>query len=246
VQSPLVVFVPGFMQRGSSWDEVARRVRERYPTLCLDFTSHTFEERVAELRAAAPPGSAVVGYSMGGRLVLHAAVVEPARFCAVVVVGSTAGIEDADERRRRREADEELAAWIETAPIEEIVERWERLPVFEGQSPELVEAQRPGRLSHDPAQLADLLRTAGQGVLRPIWDDLAALPMPLLALAGERDGPYAAAARRLAAIAPAGRHALVAGAGHAAHLEHPGEVAAELLAFLSRRIGSAAPLRAPP
>jgi 2-succinyl-6-hydroxy-2,4-cyclohexadiene-1-carboxylate synthase len=246
MQPPLVVFVPGFMQRGSTWDEVAGRVGERYPTSCLDFASHTFEERIAELRAAAAPGSAVVGYSMGGRLALHVAVAEPRRFSAAVVLSSTGGLEDADERRRRRDADEELAAWMETASIKEVVERWEKLPVFEGQSPELVEAQRPGRLSHDPAQLAALLRTAGQGVLPPVWDEMAALAAPLLAIAGERDVLYTAAARRLAAIAPAGRHSVVAGAGHAAHLEHPAEVAADLLAFLDRALtGPAAPARAP-
>ena len=232
MQPPLVVFVPGFMQRGSSWDEIARRVGERYPTHCLDFTTHTFEERIAELRAEAAPGAVVVGYSMGGRLVLHAAVAEPRRFSAVVVVSSTAGIEGVDERSRRSQADEELAAWMETASIEEVVERWERLPVFQGQPAALVEAQRPGRLSHDPVQLAALLRTAGQGVLPPVWDELAELPVPLLAIAGQRDELYAAAARRLAALPPSGRYAVLTGAGHAAHLEHPGEVAAEILAFL--------------
>ena len=32
-------------------------------------------------------------------------------------------------------------------------------------------AQRPGRLSHDPRSLALLLRTAGQGVLAPVWHE---------------------------------------------------------------------------
>ena len=137
-----VVFVPGFMQRGAAWEEVAREVGERYPSRCLDFSTWTFEERVAELLGAAPPGTAVVGYSLGGRVALHAAVREPGRFAALALVGATPGIEDEGERRARVSADDELAAWMERAAIDEVVERWERLPVFAGQPEELSSRDR--------------------------------------------------------------------------------------------------------
>ena len=233
------MFVPGFMQRGDAWAPVAGRVAERYPTLCLDFETHTLGGRLDELRAAAPPGSAVVGYSMGGRLALQLAAREPERFAVLVTVGSSAGIEDPSEREQRLAADLELAAWMESATIEDVVARWESHPVFAGQRPELVQAQHPGRLSHDPADLAKLLRSAGQGAVEPVWDRIASLPMPLLAIAGERDERYAAAARRLAALAPRGSARLVPGAGHAAHLERPDAVAGLVLDAMAS--GTAAP-----
>ena len=93
-----VVFVPGFMQRGEAWEPIAARLGARYRSVCLDFTTWTFEERVAEILAATPPGAALVGYSMGGRLALHAALREPARLGALVLVGVSAGIEDRGEQ----------------------------------------------------------------------------------------------------------------------------------------------------
>lgn len=219
------MFVPGFMQRGEAWAPVARRVAERYPTTCLDFDTHTLEGRLAELRTAAPRGAVVVGYSMGGRLALHAAIGEPDRYGALVLVGASAGIEDRDERRARLVADRELADRIESQSIERTVSEWERQPVFAGQSQELVEAQRPLRLAHRPADLASLLRTAGQGAMEPVWDRIPSLSMPLLAIAGERDTRYADLAARLAELAPRGRSAAVPAAGHAAHLEQPERVA---------------------
>src|SRR5581483_4684719 len=111
-----------------------------------------------EIAASAPEGAALVGYSLGGRLALHGVLSEPDRYGALILVGANAGIEDADARAARREADEQLAAWIETQPIEAVVERWERQPVFASQPERLVDEQRPGRLSHDPKQLATLLR----------------------------------------------------------------------------------------
>ncbi|HEX8648914.1 MAG TPA: alpha/beta fold hydrolase [Thermoleophilaceae bacterium] len=233
MQAPLVVFVPGYMQRGEAWAPVARRVAERYPTLCLDFRTHTLEGRLAELADVAPPGSAAVGYSMGGRLVLHLAAREPERLGAIVTVGASAGIGDPAARAARRAADEALAARIESQPIERTVEEWERLPVFAGQPERLVEEQRPGRRSHDPHELATLLRSAGQGSLRPVWDRIPSIEAPLLAIAGERDSAYVEAAERLAALAPRGRAATVAGAGHAAHLERPEAVAGLILDALS-------------
>src|SRR5437763_13801654 len=215
VAGPVVIFVPGFMQRGEAWAPVAGRVSERYPSTCLDFRSHSFESRLGELREAAAPGTVPIGYSMGGRLVLHLAAREPDRFAGLATVGASPGIDDPGERERRRAADEELARWMERARIEDVVARWERLPVFQHPPAELIEAQRLGRLSHDPRLLAHLLRTAGQGALPGLWDELRRLPVPVLALAGERDQRYITAARRIALLAPRGDARPVMGAGHA-------------------------------
>jgi 2-succinyl-6-hydroxy-2,4-cyclohexadiene-1-carboxylate synthase len=217
------------MQHADTWSPIAAAVGERYPVRLLDFETWTAEERVDELRSAGS-GAVVVAYSMGGRLALHAAL--DGAFAGLIVVGSSAGIEDAGERQRRRAEDLELAAWIETHPIDEVVARWERNPVFASQSAVLVDSQRAGRLAHSPADLARLLRSAGQGGMDPIWDRLGSLAMPVLALAGEDDITYRAAAERIASLVPRGSSGVIAGAGHAAHLEAPGAVADAILTFL--------------
>jgi 2-succinyl-6-hydroxy-2,4-cyclohexadiene-1-carboxylate synthase len=233
---PEVVFLPGFMQHADAWSPVAAAVGERYPSKVVDFATWTFEDRLAEIRDASAPGDVLVGYSMGGRLGLHAALREPERYAGLALVGVSPGIEDDIERAQRGKADEELAAWIESHPIDEVVARWEDNLVFESQSPALVAAQRPGRLAHSPADLALLLRTAGQGAMAPVWDRVAELRIPVLAVAGENDGKYWQAAQRMRASAEAlglriEAHA-IEGAGHAAHLEHPHAVRDALLAWL--------------
>jgi 2-succinyl-6-hydroxy-2,4-cyclohexadiene-1-carboxylate synthase len=229
-----VTFVPGFMQRGEAWGPVASRLAERYRVRCLDFTTWTFDERLAEM----PTGGAVVGYSMGGRLALHAALREPKRYAALVLVGVSAGIEDRHRREDRRRSDESLAEWIEQQSIKEVVERWERQPVFDTQSPELRDSQRPGRLSHDPQRLAQLLRSAGQGALPPVWDRLHTLTCPVLLTAGEHDRRYASAARRMAAeFGGPARVKLVPDAGHAPQLEAPAAFAFLLAEFLDEHLG---------
>jgi 2-succinyl-6-hydroxy-2,4-cyclohexadiene-1-carboxylate synthase len=237
VDAPTVTFVPGFMQRGEAWEPVAGRLAPSYRSACLDFATWTFEERIAELLEAVAPRSAVVGYSMGGRLALHAALREPERLGALVLVGVTAGIEDPVERDERRRSDESLAEWMERRSIEEVVERWERQPVFASQSSQLREAQRAGRLSHDPERLAQLLRSAGQGASPAVWKNLAALRCPVLLTAGEQDRRYATAAARMAERIPDARVRLIANAGHAPHLEAPDAFAGALREFLDEHLG---------
>ena len=236
--APTVTFVPGFMQRGEAWEPVAAGLAAtRYRSACLDFSTWTFEERVAEIRAATPPGGALVGYSMGGRLALHAALEEPDRLGALVLVGVSAGIENRGEREDRRRSDESLAEWMERRSIEEVVERWERNPVFASQSPPLRDSQRPGRLSHDPRLLARLLRSAGQGALAPVWDRLHTLRCPVLLTAGEQDRRYGTAARRMAERLPQARTRLIPGAGHAPQLEQPKAFGDLLVEFLDEHLG---------
>jgi len=226
----MVLFIPGFMQRGDAWRPVAELLPERYPSTMLDHREHSFEGRLREI--AESGGDVLVGYSLGGRLALRAALRSPEAFGALVLIGATAGIEEGPLRVARAEADEKLASWIEAMPIEDIVGLWERQPLFADQSEKLVEEQRPGRLSHDPRSLALLLRTAGQGVLEPVWHELRSLELPVLAIAGARDDGYSRAAKRIASTAPNGRAAIVENAGHAPHLQRPEEVVGLLSEFL--------------
>lgn len=236
-----VVLVPGFMQGAASWERVVARIGGRYRARALDHGAHDFEGRIAETEAAAARGAALVGYSLGGRLALHTVLRtrggKRSRFGAVVVLGASAGIDDLGERAERRAADERLADWIESSAIEEVVAHWERIPALAGQPAELVAAQRADRLAQEPRHLAELLRTAGQGALEPVWGGLSQLDVPLLALAGEYDRAYAAAAERMAALTPRGRAATIPGAGHAAHLEQPEAFCAALLEFLDEHLG---------
>ena len=150
-----------------------------------------------------------------------------------MTVGATAGIEDPAERAARAEADDRLASWIEAAPIDDVVALWERQPLFADQAETLVERQRPGRLAQDPAELASLLRTAGQGVLEPVWHALLTLDLPLLAIAGSYDEGYSRAARKIADTAPGASAQIVEAAGHAPQLQQPERVATLVEEFRS-------------
>jgi 2-succinyl-6-hydroxy-2,4-cyclohexadiene-1-carboxylate synthase len=139
----------------------------------------------------------------------------------VVFIGVTAGIEDPDERDRRRQSDDALADGLEASgDVHAFIDSWLRGPLFErlaiGDA-----AQRSERLRNTAAGLASSLRLCGTGTQLPLWDRLATMGTPVLALAGADDTRFASHALRVARLVPHGVASLVAGGGHAVHLAQP-------------------------
>jgi 2-succinyl-6-hydroxy-2,4-cyclohexadiene-1-carboxylate synthase len=223
------VLVHGFTQTRSSWDPVARLLNaDGYEVVAVDAPGHGESEQLhLDLPGAAAAlgdtgGSATyVGYSMGGRIALQLAVASPDRVERLVLVSTTAGIEDEQERAARHAADEQRAEGIERDGVAAFLEGWLSLPIFSTLSPAAAGLQ--ARRANTASGLAASLRLAGTGAQRPLWPDLAALPMPVLVIAGALDEKFTAIAARMASLIPAAELAIVADAGHAVHLERQDE-----------------------
>ena len=234
-----VVLVHGFTQTSGAWGAVAERMGGRRQVVRVDLPGHGgsggvrvgFAEAASLVGAAGGVG-AYVGYSLGGRLCLRLALDRPDLVRALVLVGASPGVADPAARAERRAADEALAEGIERDGVEAFLDRWLAGPLFATLPAEL--AGRADRLANTPQGLAYALRRLGAGAQEPLWDRLAGLGPPALLVAGALDAKFAAIAREMTtAIGPAARVALVPGAGHAAHLERPAEVATLVEEFLA-------------
>lgn len=232
--APTLVLLHGFTHTGASWDPVRSELGERYTALAPDIRGHgtasdrepvTLEAVLADIDAAAPAALTLVGYSMGGRIALQFALARPDRVERLVLVGASPGLADPDEREQRRRADERLADQAERSTIEEFEERWARTPALAGQPADVREAVRRDRLRNTPAGLARALRGLGTGALPSAWERLAELSVPVTLIAGERDRKFRDIATQMARSIPGATVEVVAGAGHAAHLEAPRQIA---------------------
>jgi 2-succinyl-6-hydroxy-2,4-cyclohexadiene-1-carboxylate synthase len=233
-----VVLLHGFAGTGRAWDPVVERLdRERYTALAPDLRGHggardarpiSFAACVEDILAVAPARFAVCGYSMGGRVALRVALAAPERVERLVLVATSAGIEDSGERTARRASDERLAAFAETSTIEAFAERWTTQPLFAGTLPDAARRWREDLLRNDPRALAAVLRGLGAGAMTPLWDRLGELTMPAIVMAGERDAKYVALAERLVSGLPQAEPVVVAGAGHGLPREAPEALAAAI------------------
>jgi 2-succinyl-6-hydroxy-2,4-cyclohexadiene-1-carboxylate synthase len=198
---------------------------------------HAVSDLVAVLAHLGIARTAMLGYSLGGRVALHLALAAPQRLWALVCESASPGIEDIDERAARVAADAALADSIERDGIEAFVDRWQAQALFASQSrlpAAVLEAQRRVRLSQSPRGLANSLRGMGAGAQEYLLPRLASLDVPSLFIAGALDERYAAMAPRLTATVPGAEQRIVPDAGHAVHLEQPAAFAAIVGDFLKR------------
>jgi 2-succinyl-6-hydroxy-2,4-cyclohexadiene-1-carboxylate synthase len=171
-----------------------------------------------------------VGYSMGGRVAVHAALSHPGEVERLVLIGATPGIVDDEERRARRAADELLAEHIETVGVETFIDQWLTNPLFAGLTEET--AMRGDRLHNTADGLASSLRLAGTGNQEPLWDRLGDVECPVLLVVGADDAKFRAIAEEMARRLADATIAVIDGAGHSAHLERPAETVQALTAWM--------------
>jgi 2-succinyl-6-hydroxy-2,4-cyclohexadiene-1-carboxylate synthase len=240
-----VVLLHGFGGTHRAWDQVVALLdRERYRPLALDLPGHgaaadsehpiTFASCVAAVLDASPERFVLCGYSMGGRVALHVALAAPERVSRLVLVASTAGIEDEHQRAERRPADHALADELEHGSYEQFIERWRTQPLFAADPPAVAALAREDQRRNRPAALAAVLRGIGTGEMAPLWSRLEELTMPVTAIAGERDQKFRELGERMVALLPDARMLVVAG-GHVLALENPAAVA-RALAFEDDRL----------
>lgn len=234
-----LVLVHGFTQTGASWAPLVPSLAAAgHEVVAVDAPGHGV---AADVRLGLVDGGTwlartggagtYIGYSMGGRLCLHAALAAPDTVRALVLVSATGGIDDDAERAARREADDALADHIVDIGVSAFIDEWLSQPLFAHLPP--TAQQRDDRLRNTADGLASSLRLAGTGTQAPLWDRLATLAMPVLVVAGALDPKFVGLGERLAATIPGAELAIVEGAGHTVHLEQPARFLDAVLPWLA-------------
>ena len=249
---PVVLLLHGFTGSSVTWAPHLEAWQE-FTTVTVDLLGHGrsdcptdpnryrmehgVEDLLALLDHLGIQQTAVVGYSMGGRVALHLALRAPERLWALVLESASPGIEDAAERKTRCKNDTALAEAIERDGIAAFVDRWQALPLFatQAQLPSAVrEELRRQRLNNSPQGLANSLRGLGAGMQESVLQHLKRMWMPVLLLTGTLDSKYCELARQMAMLLPNNRLVNVPQSGHAIHLEQPAIFANDVLLFLKR------------
>lgn len=238
IGAPRLVFVHGFTQTGRSWIPIARHFADTHEIVLVDAPGHGGSTSVradlphtADLLAAVGGRATYIGYSMGGRMVLHLALAHPEVVERLVLVSATGGIDDPVERAERRSGDESLARELERDGLDSFLDRWLSLPMFAGLAPDAADADDRRRNTVDG--LASSLRLAGTGTQEPLWDAVRDITAPTLVMSGADDAKFTLLGDRLAeAIGATASRVTVPDAGHATHLERPVEMIAALDRFL--------------
>jgi 2-succinyl-6-hydroxy-2,4-cyclohexadiene-1-carboxylate synthase len=173
--------------------------------------------------------SILLGYSLGGRLALHACLAKPDLWSGVIVVSGDPGSDGPDQKKLQLEKDKRWAERFRSEPLESLLAEWDDLPVF---------CSIPNPVPRNPEELdaektARLFEVFSKGRQRDLLPELSKLQAPpVLYLSGEKDEKYGELGEKLASSCPIVRHRLIPQAGHRIPWENPDSFVEEILGFM--------------
>lgn len=249
-EGPPVVFLHGFLGTSKDWDAVTSLLEADYQVIRVDLPGHGRSLRVRDaayaligaadavietVSALTDESVVLVGYSMGGRVALTAALRYPNRLTALGLLSASTGIATAEKRAGRLVIDRARADRIRD-DLPGFLAHWYRMPLFRplaeaSGGPDGVASRC---VSGDPDELARALEALSPGHQPDAAARLAELGLPILVMAGALDARYAAQARRLRVFETV-TAAVIEKAGHSLHLEAPEAVVHHLRLFLQSR-----------
>ena len=224
-----IVFVHGFTQTKETWNHITALLESSFEIVTVDAPNHgessdislTLEMGAKEILAIGDDAT-YVGYSLGGRFCLTAAITSPSKIKRLVLVSTNAGIQDKELRDARVSSDEALAKRIEQIGVSRFIDEWLTNPMFGGLTAQT--DQREIRLANSAIGLSSSLRLCGAGKQQPAWTKLKDLQMPVLVIAGAKDEKYFEYAHQMVdAIGSNATLEIIADCGHTPHLEKPAE-----------------------
>jgi len=226
-QGPRLVLAHGFTQNRNCWGHFADNLAADHEVVTVDMAGHGETDpahdasnlnRSAELLAEAGGKATYVGYSMGGRVAIHLALLYPELVDALVLIGATPGIDDAEARLARIQSDEVLAAKLESIGLEQFLHRWLSAPLFDGLTDET--ACLSERMTNRVQGLAASLRNTGTGTQESLWSRLGEIVAPVVVLVGQADTKFCEIGMKMVDHLPRASMACLP-ATHAVHLEQP-------------------------
>ena len=234
-----IVFLHGFTGSSRDFLEIPDSILSKYRCLIPDLPGHG-QTRVIEDEISFTAAGQVTllerwldslqqskfhlfGYSMGGRLALQFAVKNFHQLHSLILVSTTAGINEGVDRLARAKADSELAQKILDSNPVDFLNVWLAQPLFQeifNRGYEFVAKEVARRLPVQPSGLACSLRYFSTGVMPSVWHQLTNITTPALVIAGSRDQKYLKLASELVALIP-NSTLKVLSTGHAPLIEVP-------------------------
>ncbi|HRD55760.1 MAG TPA: alpha/beta fold hydrolase [Parachlamydiaceae bacterium] len=179
-----LVALHGFLGKNSDWDVLSSLFI--YPIDPFMFSRHGFlslNEFGKQLNTHLEGKNILLGYSMGGRLGLHALLDDPKKWKAAIIISTHPGL-DEDEKKTRIKSDSQLLREFEE-DFDASLKKWNEMPLFSNQSTFLRKAQ-----DHPPFHLKQSLKFWSLGNQQDLKPAIKNLDLPIFWIVGEHDEKF--------------------------------------------------------
>lgn len=167
----------------------------------------------------------LLGYSLGGRLAMHALISNPELWDAAILISAHPGLSNRPEREMRLEIDQKWAQRFLVDPWERLMSDWNSNAVFAGHPLPF------SRIEHqfNRNKLAQQLINWSLGNQEPLLNHLKELSIPMMFLAGERDSKFCELAEQFRAFS---KVSMIANAAHRLPWDQPKAFTATVKQFI--------------
>lgn len=144
-----IFFLHGFLGRPSDWDFIKNEIskNQNIRTHAVDYLNHpefgpnfTFNEWAENfnkyVQSFGYSKNILIGYSLGGRLALHALQQSPNFWSLLVILSANPGLNSVQEKQARLANDETWAHKFSQMQWQDVMRDWNLQPVFAGNSNE--------------------------------------------------------------------------------------------------------------
>lgn len=152
----------------------------------------------------------LIGYSMGGRLALHA-LLEGGPWDAAVIVSANPGIRNVEEASARRGSDTVWATKALTTNWADFLAEWSSQPILGGA---MRDEREDKKLIQRRREIARSFVDWSVGNQEALWDRLSEIDIPVLWVAGEKDEKFVDMAEEAAETSGRFEMAIAPEAGH--------------------------------
>lgn len=236
-EGPALVMLHGFTGSRQTWYPFVEEYKQDFQVILIDLPGHgkskinkvySMPEFCNDLRELLMYLSLksinLIGYSMGGRIALSFAMYYPEIVNMLILESSSPGLNSSEERNLRIDRDIALAKWIENVGINEFVNYWENIPLFDTQKKLSAMTQlniRNERLNQTTSGLSASLKGMGTGGQPDWWPELDKLKLTVLLIVGEYDSKFINMNEKMVKLIKNSKLEKVFNTGHAIHVEQP-------------------------
>lgn len=197
------------------------------PVTSLNEWAVNFNRETMRRNQANTP-SILLGYSMGGRLALHALLQNPSAYQGAILVSVNPGLSEERQRKERLKNDYDWANAFASEPWAPLIERWNAQPVFRSDpTPQRLEKE------FDRAVLAKAFRHWSLGHQDDLTDTLSRINLPILWVVGELDTPYRLASKNITLRHPLSNVWIAEQCGHRVVWQTSSEFRARSISFIN-------------
>lgn len=179
-----------------------------------------------------PSGPRVlVGYSLGGRLALHALADQPNLYDAVILISVNPGLVREKDRQARWQTDLQWAEKFQQLSWQELLQEWNAQTVFKDSLSEPKRAEE----QYDRSQLAAALTEWSLSKQADFRELIISQQEKIFWLSGDNDIKFLSLAMELQKRAPGLRAESISQSSHRVLFDNPTELAGKMIEFLRER-----------